>query len=96
MIGVKLGHVVENVNPTLWVKHVKNSAYCDSLNEAIYPSTGIKNLYYFNRDACACFYDEDVIFQTDDVDSLSAIFRGIPNHQNQIADGAVNSPLDPA
>ena len=54
----------------------------------------MRDLYYFDRDACACFWDKDLIFETGDIDTLSAILGGIPG--GRMLDNAVQSPLDPA
>ena len=76
--------------PTLWVKHVKSQASCDILNE----EAKAPNLYYFDKKACACFWNEDVLFATENADQLSAILGQIPSMQ--VTEEGVQSPLDPA
>ena len=45
--------------PTLWVRHVKNQQMCRELNQNAFVSLGVDDLYYYDRDACACFYDKE-------------------------------------
>ena len=84
-----------SIVPTLWVQHVKNQSYCDALNDAAWPATGIKNLFQFNQEACACFYDQALILGVEDLDAVSVAIKTIP-HLDTFADGAIQSPLDPA
>ena len=44
-VGVRLQHIVEDSTPTLWVRHVKNQAACDALNEEL----NAPDLYYFDN-----------------------------------------------
>ena len=89
-VGVRLQHIVEDSTPTLWVRHVKNQAACDALNEEL----NAPDLYYFDNQACACFWDEEVLFDVENADQLSAILGQIPSMQ--VIESGVQSPLDPA
>ena len=95
-VGLKLGAKPDpSIVPTLWVKHVNSQAYCDSMNDAAWPVTGIKDLFYFDEAACACLFDWILMEQVDDVEAVSVAIKTIP-HLDEFAFGATQSPLDPA
>ena len=83
LLGVSQASTVDHYiqsYPAFFVKHVSEPGACEELNKSSSSNRGIKDLYYFDQDACACFYDEDKL----------PLF-----YSNQYFSGSKPSPISP-